>query len=75
MLFLPADFAGGRLARYAEGWVAENLDTQAYSLTREQIAWLKERGERESRRGASSVLREILDAAMNAERAQKTEAA
>lgn len=44
------------------------LVTQAYSLTREQIDWLRARGEHESRRGASSVLREILDAVIAGER-------
>lgn len=56
--------------------MAENFKPHAYNLTDEQFAWLKERADREGRRGASSVLREILDAAMAADaRAKKSEAA
>lgn len=62
-----AKSAGCMMAEYAEALLPEPLKTVTYSLTVEQIEWLRQQGEQQSRRGASSVLREILDAAMAAE--------
>ena len=51
--------------------------TQAisFSLAPAHVTWLKERGERQGQRGASSVLREILDVEMAKEQAKQTETA
>jgi hypothetical protein len=57
------------MAESAEALLPEPLKTVTYSLTVEQIEWLRQQGEQQSRRGASGVLREILDAAMDADRA------
>lgn len=51
--------------------MSEPLVTVTYTLTREQADWLREQGEQQGRRSASSVLRELLEPIIAAERREQ----